>query len=100
MAPNANGRLGVPAAAAFWVGGRSGRLLHGDAGAIAARIERTSASARALGQQIDELAGLLDSVGAPRGDAADNLRERVAHVHGALAELDAASRSTILAMMD
>lgn len=92
-------RLGVPAATGFWVGGRNGRLLRGDAGAIAARIERASAAAKALAQELDALVVVLNTDAAPREDASDRLREQLARVQGALAGLQDASRTTVLAMI-
>jgi hypothetical protein len=92
--------LGISELAGFWVGGKTGRVLHGDAGAIAARIERTNAAAGALRRDIREMAALLSSDAGPRGDASDALRQRMADATIVLNTFDQASRATIAAMVE
>lgn len=93
------GKLGVPERAGFWVGGKSGRLLHGDVGVIAAQIERATLSARALRQELGSVATLLASDNAPRGEASDALRQRIAEAANALAALDQAAQATVTEMV-
>jgi hypothetical protein len=93
-------RLGIPERAGFWVGGKTGRLLHGDAGAIAAQIERTTFSARALRDQIGGVAALLSSDAAPRGAASDELRRLIASATTVLTELDQAAQAAVAEMVE
>ena len=88
-------KLGIPERAGFWVGGKTGRLLHGDVGAIAARIERTNVSARALRLELDGLAALLSSDHAPRGDASNALRGQIGEAVQMLTSLDEAAQATV-----
>ena len=93
-------KLGVPERAGFWVGGKSGRLLHGDVGVIAAQIERATLSARTLRQELGGVAKLLSSDDAPRGDASDGLRRTIDEATSALAALDRAAQATIAEMVE
>lgn len=93
------GRLGVSDKAGFWVGGKSGRLLYGDVGVIAAQIERATLSARALRQELDGVGSVLASDDAPRGEASVVLRRRIVETTLALAALDRSSHATIAEMV-
>jgi hypothetical protein len=92
-------KLGIPERAGFWVGGKSGRLLHGDVGVIASQIERTTLSARALRLELGSVATVLASDNAPRGEASEELRRQIADATSALAALDQASQATISEMV-
>jgi hypothetical protein len=92
-------KLGIPEASGFWVGGKTGRLLHGDVGAIAARIERVTMSTRALRLEIDGMATLLASDAAPTGAASGVLRSRIADATEALTILDEAALATVAEMV-
>jgi hypothetical protein len=92
--------LGISEQAGFWVGGKAGRVLHGDAGAIAARIERTNVAAGALRREIGEMAVLLTSDAAPRGGASEVLRQQMAAATTVLSTFEEASRATIAAIVE
>ena len=91
---------GIPERAGFWVGGKTGRLLHGDVGAIVAQIERTTFTARALLEEIGGSASLLASEAAPPGDASDELRRLMASATTVLTELDRAAQAAVAEMVE
>jgi hypothetical protein len=91
---------GIPEPAGFWVGGKTGRLLHGDVGAIVAQIERATFSARALLEEVGGLAPLLASDGAHPGDASDALRRLIASATTILTELDRAAQAAVAEIVE